>query len=171
MEFERKLLAQKLEYQRLIAEAQPETAASKTTICEATKTRDYAVQWLLPWLAPILGSIFCQNRWGRNSRCYEVFLYLKALVEPKIRTCFDITVYRVSIQDHPYRINFGVSWSEEDFILLPLLGICRRPFCKSESGRMIEMHCDSTGDPENKLNSRRSDSHELYSGLHLRRSC
>ena len=75
-----------------------------------------------------------------------------------------------SIQDHPYRIYFGVSWSEEDFVLLPSLGICRRPFRKSESGRKIEIHCDSTGDPENKLNFRRSDSHELYSGWHLRRS-
>ena len=61
MEFERKLLAQKLEFQRLIAEAQPVTAASKTTSAKLPKLV-ITVQWLLPRLAPILESIFGRNR-------------------------------------------------------------------------------------------------------------
>ena len=46
----------------------------------------------------------------------------------KEKECLPSTT--VSIHDHPYRINFGVS--EENLILFPSLGICRRPFCKSE---------------------------------------
>ena len=103
-----------------------------------------------------------------NAETTKMRIVYDASAKEKEKECLPSTT--VSIQDHPYRIYFGVFWSEEDFVLFPSLGICRRPFCKSESGRMIEIHCDSTGDPKNKLNFRRSDSHELYSGWHLRRS-
>ena len=111
MEFEHKLLAQKLEFQRLIAEAQPVTAASKTTSAKLpklviTRFNGSYNDWLRFWgqfsvkideeeIPDVMKFSYISRHWLNPK-------YEHVLTDYRLRTT-------VSIQDHPYRINFGVS--------------------------------------------------------------
>ena len=88
MEFEHQLLAQKLEYQRLIAEGQPMTVASKTTSAELPKLviKRFSGSYL-DWLR--FGRQFSVEIDKAEISNVMKFSYLKELVEPKIRTCID----------------------------------------------------------------------------------
>lgn len=88
MEFERKLLVQKLEYQKLMTEAQPQTTTSKTTSTKLpklviTRFNGSYHDWLRFW-----------NQFSAEIDKAQIpdimkFSYLKEWVEPKVRTCVD----------------------------------------------------------------------------------
>ena len=103
-----------------------------------------------------------ENSYKRERRDYEDAHCLRRLSHRRVPSLNDCLHTGPSLQK--------ILWSvlvRGRFRPVSITGDLQKAFLQV---RIREYDRDSTGDQENKLNFRRSDSHEIYSGWHLRRS-